>query len=98
MRVLAGLYRPVEAETPYGGRSVTFEPVGSAWLKCGARRRQERGSGDERQAVETMTAEARAEPRLEVGRLLRFGGADWTIVTVEDARPGRAKLALERVR
>lgn len=98
MRVLAGLFRPVEAETPYGGRSVSFEAAGSAWLKCGARRRQERGSGDERHAVETMTAEARADARLAVGRVLRFGGADWTIVTVEDARPGRAKLGLERTR
>lgn len=98
MRILAGLYRPVEAETPYGGRSVTFEPVGSAWLKGGARRRQERGSGDARHAVETMTAEARADARLAVGRVLRFGGADWAIVTVEAARPGRAKLGLERTR
>lgn len=96
--MLAGLYRSVEAETPYGGRAVTYEPVGSAWLRCGARRRQERGAGDERQAVETMTAEARADPRLEVGRLLRFGGADWAIMTVEPVRPGRAKLGLERVR
>jgi len=98
VRVLAGLYRPVEAETPYGGRAVSHEAVGSGWLKCGARRRQERGAGDERQTVETMTAEARADARLEVGRLLRFGGADWAIVTVEPARPGRAKLGLERVR
>lgn len=35
MRVLAGLFQPMEAETPYGGRSVSFEAVGSAWLKCG---------------------------------------------------------------
>ena len=28
MRTLAGLFRAVEAETPYGGRSVTFEAVG----------------------------------------------------------------------
>ena len=98
MRVLAGLLQPVEAETPYGGRSVTFEAVGSAWLKCGARKRVERGEGDQRRAVETMGAETRADPRLAVGRVLRFGGADWRIVSVEDARPGRAKLDLERVR
>lgn len=98
MRVLAGLFQPVEAETPYGGRSVTFEAVESAWLKCGARRRLERGEGDQRRAVETMGAEARADARLMIGRVLRFGGADWRIVSVEDARPGRAKLVLERVR
>ena len=98
MRILAGLFRPVEAETPYGGRSVTFEPAGSAWLKCGARRRQERGSGDERHAVETMSAETRDDPRLETGRVLRFGGADWGIVTVRPLRPGRVGLELERRR
>ena len=98
MRTLAGLFQPVEAETPYGGRSVSFEAAGSAWLKCGARRRTERGEGDQRQAVETMVAEARADARLMIGRVLRFGGAEWRIVSVEDARPGRAKLVLERVR
>ncbi|ANC55226.1 phage head-tail adapter protein [Brevundimonas sp. GW460-12-10-14-LB2] len=95
---MAGLFQPVEAETPYGGRSVSFEAAGSAWLKCGARRRLERGEGDQRRAVETMGAEARADARLMSGRVLRFGGADWRIVSVEDARPGRAKLDLERVR
>ena len=98
MRALAELFQPVEAETPYGGRSVSFEAAGSAWLKCGARRRLERGEGDQRRAVETMGAEARADARLAVGRVLRFGGADWRIVLVEDVRPGRAKLNLERVR
>ncbi len=88
----------MEAETPYGGRSVSFEAAGSAWLKCGARRRTERGEGDQRRAVETMGAEARADARLMIGRVLRFGGAEWRIVSVEDARPGRAKLVLERVR
>jgi membrane protein implicated in regulation of membrane protease activity len=96
--MLAGLFQPVEAETPYGGRSVTFEAVGSAWLKCGARRRTERGEGDQRRAVETMGAETRADPRLAVGRVLRFGGGDWRVVGMEEARPGRVRLDLERVR
>lgn len=98
MRILAGLFQPVEAETPYGGRSVTFEAVGSAWLKCGARRRTERGEGDQRRAVEAMGAEARADPRLMIGRVLRFGGADWRIVAIQDGRPGRVGLDLERMR
>lgn len=96
--MLAGLFRPVEAETPYGGRSVSFEPRGSVWLACGARRRTERGEGDQRRAVETMTAEARADARLSPGRVLRFGGADWAVTLVEDLRPGRARLTLERMR
>lgn len=98
MRMLAGLYRPVESQTPYGGRSVTFEAVGSAWLACGARKRSERGEGDERHAVEIMSAETRDDPRLETGRVLRFGGADWRIVTVRPLRPGRVGLELERTR
>jgi len=98
VRILAGLFQPVETETPYGGRSVMFEAVGSAWLKCGARRRTERGEGDQRRAVETMGAEVRADARLMIGRVLRFGGADWRIAGMEDAQPGRAKLDLERVR
>ena len=98
MRLLAGLFQPVEAETPYGGRSVTFEAIGSAWLKCGARRRTERGEGDQRRAIETMGAEVRADHRLLVGRVLRFGGADWRIVLCRDVRPGRVELDLERAR
>jgi hypothetical protein len=98
LRVLAGLFQPAEIQTPYGGRSVSFEAVGSAWLKCGVRRRVERGDGDERRIIETATAEARADPRLTPGRVLRFGGADWTIVAVDTPRPGRALLDLERGR
>jgi hypothetical protein len=98
VRVVAGLFEMVETETPYGGRAVSHEPVGSAWLRCGARRRSERGEADQRRVVEIMAAEARADPRLAVGRMLRFGGADWDLVSVEPVRPGRAKLGLERRR
>ena len=35
MRVLAELVEGLESETPYGGRAVSWEPVGSAWLKPG---------------------------------------------------------------
>ncbi|MBN9466518.1 MAG: phage head-tail adapter protein [Brevundimonas sp.] len=98
MRMLAGLYRPVESQTPYGGRSVTFEAMGSAWLACGAPRRSERGEGDERHAVETMSAETRDDLRLETGQVLRFSGADWEIVIVRPLRPGRVGLELERRR
>ena len=35
MKVVASLVRPVEAETPYGGRVVSYEPVGSLWLSLG---------------------------------------------------------------
>ena len=95
--MLAGLFEGVEAVTPYGGRSVTWEPGGSAWLKLGARRRRERDEAGGRRAVETVTAETRADPRLTVGRVLRFSGADWRIVSGETVG-GRAILNLERMR
>ena len=93
--------RTVEAETPDGGRSVSFEPAGSAWLKCGARRRRERTDADAGpRGVETLSATVRADPRLAEGLVVRFGGADWGVVGVE-ADPkaaGRARLNLERAR
>jgi hypothetical protein len=50
--------------------------------------------------VEVATAEVRTDPRLVEGRVIRFGGADWTIaqVDVEAERPGRSTLQLERTR
>ena len=42
MKVLAELRQGVESETPYGGRAVSWEPLGWAWLKLGARRRREK--------------------------------------------------------
>ena len=97
MKTLAEVFEAVEAETPYGGRSVSYEPVGSAWLKLGARRRRERREAGGVRAVEIVTAETRADARLEVGRVLRFGGADWRIRSGETVG-GRAILNLERMR
>lgn len=97
MKTLAGLFEPLETETPYGGRSVTWEPLGSAWLKPGARRRRERSEAGALRAVETVTAETRADVRLTPGRMLRFGGGDWRIVSGETVG-GRAILNLERRR
>ena len=42
MRALAGLFEGVESETPYGGRAVSWEPLGSVWLKPGPRRSREK--------------------------------------------------------
>lgn len=97
MKVLAGLFEGVESETPYGGRAVSWEPVGSAWLKLGARRRRERREAGGTRAVETVTAETRSDARLTAGRVLRFGGGDWRIVSGETVG-GRAILNLERMR
>ena len=100
MKVVASLVRPVEAETPYGGRVVSYEPVGSLWLSLGARRRRERTEGGAARGVETLSATVRADPRLAEGLIARFGGADWSLVGIE-ADPkaaGRVRLNLERAR
>lgn len=100
MRVLAGLFEAIESETPFGGRSVSWQARGSAWLALEGRRRRERTEAGVTRVIEAATAETRADPRLVEGRMLRFGGGDWTIVMVEtdDARPGRMNLSLERAR
>ena len=100
MRVLGELFEAVEAETPYGARAVSFEPLGAVWLKVGSRRRRERAEAGGPGVVEVVTAEVRIDPRLVEGRVIRFGGADWKIAQVDgDAeRPGRSELQLERTR
>jgi hypothetical protein len=100
VRVLGELFERVEAETPYGGRAVSWEPLGAVWLKVQGRRRRERSEAEGTVVVEVATAEARTDPRLVEGRVIQFGGADWTIsqVDVEAERPGRSELQLERTR
>jgi hypothetical protein len=97
MKILASVFEAIEAHTPYGGVSVSYEPVGSAWLKLGARRRRERSEPGGVRVVEVVTAETRSDPRLIAGRVLRFGGADWRIQATETVG-GRAILMLERSR
>jgi len=97
VKVLADLLEGVESETPYGGRAVIWEPLGSAWLKLGARRRREKNEPGGTRAIETVTAETRSDVRLAEGRVLRFGGGDWRIVSGETVG-GRAILNLERIR
>lgn len=95
--LLAELVEVIEAETPYGGRSRTYEPLGFVWLKPGPARLHRRGEAGVSETRETTTAEARADGRLTAGRLLKFGGADWRIAAGETVG-GRAILNLERTR
>ena len=99
-RVLAELLQPVASQTPYGGRVVSYEPLGMVWLKAGTVRRRDRSDGNGTRSVEAMTAEVRADPRLVEGRVLRFRGGDWAVVGGQDVddRPGRVELLLERGR
>lgn len=95
MRILAGLFEGMESRTPYGGRAVSWEALGSAWLKTGPRRRREKSETGGARVTEVLTAEARADVRLTAGRILRFGGADWRIRLVETVG-GQAIMNLER--
>ena len=89
----------METVTAQGGRAVFYEAMGQIWLKAGARRRAEKGEAGAVVVVETMKAEARADPRLEDGLCLRFSGADWKVLVVDRTlRAGRMVLELERVR
>jgi hypothetical protein len=97
VRTLAALMDATETETPYGGRAVSYEPVGVAWLKLGARRRRERTEAGGARILEAVTAETRADARLVAGRILSFSGADWRIVSGETVG-GQAILNLERSR
>jgi hypothetical protein len=95
--LLAQVFEVIEAETPYGGRSLTYELIGSAWLRAGPTRRRDRSEAGTSTAVETVTAESRPDPRLTAGRVLRFGGGDWLIISGEPANC-RSILNLERTR
>ncbi len=100
MRLLAELLEPVEAETPYGGRVVSYEPLGAMWLRVDGRRRRERTEAGVTSTVEVCVAETRADPRLIEGRVVRFGGGDWAIAAVngDPERAGRVTLNIERTR
>ena len=101
MRVLAALVRPIESETAYGGRAVSYEAAGTVWLACGARRQSRRTDAGEGVArpVELMKADCRVDARVTPGRVLRFGGGDGRIeAAAPEGAPGRLALTLERVR
>lgn len=98
--MLAELLQPVEGETPDGGRTRSYQPLGMVWLKPGPTRRRERSDSVGTRSIEVMSVETRTDPRLAEGGVLRFGGGDWSVVGLEgvDGRPGRVELVLERER
>jgi hypothetical protein len=98
VRVVSSLLEPIEVRTAQGGLAVSYEPMGSVWLKLGARRRREKTELGLGRSVEVMTAEARADERLAEGFVLRFGGADWGLEGIGPVIGGRVKLELERRR
>lgn len=98
MRVLATVWRGTRSVTAQGGAVVFHEPVGSVWLKPGARRRREREDAGGGHVVETMKAQVRSDPRLKEGMQLRFAGGHWTLVSIDLSGVSRWTLEMERVR
>ena len=97
MRRLAELLEAVESQTAQGGQAVSYVGHGWLWLDPAPRRRREKTEAGVARSVETLTATARTDPRVVEGRILRFGGGDWTVAQVgEAARPGRSDLTMER--
>lgn len=97
-KILAELLEPVEAETPYGGRSTTYLPLGLVWLRPKSASERERVVADRAHSTARRTLEAREDGRLTVGRVLRFGGGDWRIRAVEAVRFGWVEIGLEAAR
>lgn len=97
-KILAELLEPVEAETPYGGRSTTYLPLGLVWLSPGGASERQRVVAERDLATARRTVEAREDGRLNAGRVLRFGGGDWRIRGVEAVRFGWTELSLEAAR
>jgi len=95
VRVLADLFEGVESQTPYGGRAVSWQPLGVAWLKLAPRRSREKNEAGGARVMQRVAAETRADARLIAGRLLRFGGDDWRIRSAETVG-GQSILNLER--
>jgi len=100
LRLLAELLEPVDGHTPSGEWTRSYVPLGVVWLKTAATRRREKSDGVAIRTVEAMTVETRTDPRLAEGRVLRFGGGDWSLIGLQGtaARPGRVELVLERGR
>lgn len=95
--VLAEVLGATEVETPYGGRATSWTEHGPVWIRPGAERPVERVEDGRVREGRRLTADARCEGRLEIGRVLRFGGGDWR---VREAAPdgGRMRLELEALR
>lgn len=91
--ILAEVMEPMEAETPYGGRSVSWIEHGQVLLRPGAERPVETTEDGRRREGRRLTAEARRDGWLEIGRVLRFRGGDWRVRTT--TVDGGMRLELE---
>lgn len=96
-QVLAELFQPVEAQTPYGGRVVSYVALGVIWLTPGTLRQTQRTEAGVSRIVRAQVVVVRIDPRIVEGLTLRFQGADWVVTGLQsDAdRPGRCEISLE---
>ncbi len=99
--VPATVEAPSDAETPYGGRTITWTAVAVAWLTL-RRSAPRTGEGGERPPERTEAAEAsaRLHPALVPGVRLQTGdGPPWAVTAVrpDERSPGRLVLLLDRL-
>lgn len=92
--ILAEVVEAVEAETPYGGRSVSWQEHGQVWLGPGREQPAEIVEDGRARLRPRMEAAARRDGRLVVGRSLRFRGGVWRIRSLGPDGNG-LKLELE---
>ena len=98
MRRLGSVSAPVPTETPFGGRAVSWTPVGLIWLALKPPRFSESiGEGQRPRQMEKREAEARFDPMVERGQRVSIDGADYAVVHVAGDAPmlGLMTLTLE---
>ena len=100
--VPAVVQAPVEAETPYGGRSATWTAVATVWVELHRSAPAAAAAAADTPPERTERAEARARthPALAPGVRLDTGeGPPWTVTALRaDAPvPGRCVLLLDRL-
>lgn len=81
MRRLAEVFAAERSETPFGGRAVSWTPVGVVWLAVLDERREDAPgeAGGPPRTRARMTAETWTDARLARGQRLSLDGADWRL-------------------
>ncbi len=98
LRRLARLEAPVESETPFGGRTVSWEPAADLWVAMSPMRARDVAQGGVARTVAVARAEAREHPAAEAGMRLELDGMVWRVAAVDraGAEPGRMILHIEK--
>ncbi len=98
-RTLAQVFSRSEAETDFGGLTVTWTPLGELWLSLASPQRYEDGTGDARPVVsEKVLAGSGSDPRVQPGQRVDVGGVAWRLVHVDRDAPKMGHMTLTLTR